>query len=206
MLFRSIVNSTKLLFLYLLIQPPSPKIKIPQNSNVNKLNSNLSNSLGGLSFGIDGDGNYGYYGADGSLVPFSDVVRNMAVIKYWTSTTPDCIDSEYFNFISDTRYDVLKDIYNAHMFLGYTQGQSGSNFTSYIYKNGTQIASHHSSTSTPTDVACVNLKAGDIITFSYPAPAYGGSAAHNFITIGSKKANFDIFEAFPSLKPLMGAI
>ena len=206
MLFRTIINFTKILFLYLLIQPPSPKIKIPQNSNVNKLNSNLSNSLGGLSFGIDGDGNYGYYGADGSLVPFSDVVRNMAVIKYWTSTTPDCIDSEYFNFISDTRYDVLKDIYNAHMFLGYTQGQSGSNFTSYIYKNGTQIASHHSSTSTPTDVACVNLKAGDIITFSYPAPAYGGSAAHNFITIGSKKANFDIFEAFPSLKPLMGAI
>ena len=182
------------------------KLNWSLNSNVNKLNSNLSNSLGGLSFGIDGDGNYGYYGADGSLVPFSDVVRNMAVIKYWTSTTPDCIDSEYFNFISDTRYDVLKDIYNAHMFLGYTQGQSGSNFTSYIYKNGTQIASHHSSTSTPTDVACVNLKAGDIITFSYPAPAYGGSAAHNFITIGSKKANFDIFEAFPSLKPLMGAI
>ena len=27
--------------------------------------------LGGLRFGIDGDGNYGYYGADGSLIPFS---------------------------------------------------------------------------------------------------------------------------------------
>lgn len=26
--------------------------------------------MGGLSFGKDGDGNYGYYGADGSLVPF----------------------------------------------------------------------------------------------------------------------------------------
>lgn len=30
----------------------------------------LINNLGGLSFGIDGDGNYGYYGADGSLIPF----------------------------------------------------------------------------------------------------------------------------------------
>lgn len=30
----------------------------------------LNNSLGGLSFGTDGDGNYGYYGADGSLIPF----------------------------------------------------------------------------------------------------------------------------------------
>lgn len=27
--------------------------------------------LGGLRFGTDGDGNYGYYGADGSLIPFS---------------------------------------------------------------------------------------------------------------------------------------
>ncbi len=26
--------------------------------------------MGGLKFGKDGDGNYGYYGADGSLIPF----------------------------------------------------------------------------------------------------------------------------------------
>lgn len=31
---------------------------------------NIDSSLGGLSFGKDGDGNYGYYGADGSLIPF----------------------------------------------------------------------------------------------------------------------------------------
>lgn len=30
----------------------------------------LNSSLGNVSFGIDGDGNYGYYGADGSLIPF----------------------------------------------------------------------------------------------------------------------------------------
>lgn len=30
----------------------------------------VNSSLGGLSFGTDGDGNYGYYGADGSLIPF----------------------------------------------------------------------------------------------------------------------------------------
>ena len=45
MLFRTIVNSTKLLFLYLLIQPPSPKIKIPQNSNVNDLKINFQETL-----------------------------------------------------------------------------------------------------------------------------------------------------------------
>lgn len=30
----------------------------------------VNSSLGGLTFGTDGDGNYGYYGADGSLIPF----------------------------------------------------------------------------------------------------------------------------------------
>ena len=61
MLFRTIVNSTKILFLYLLIRPPSPKIKIPQNSN-----------LGGIRFGIDEEGNYGYkkVGED-IVIPFS---------------------------------------------------------------------------------------------------------------------------------------
>ena len=32
--------------------------------------SQHNSNFGGISFGIDGDGNYGYYGADGSLVPF----------------------------------------------------------------------------------------------------------------------------------------
>ncbi len=31
----------------------------------------LNNKFGGMRFGVDGDGNYGYYGADGSLIPFS---------------------------------------------------------------------------------------------------------------------------------------
>lgn len=34
---------------------------------------NVNNSLGGLKFGKDGDGNYGYYGADDSLIPFSQI-------------------------------------------------------------------------------------------------------------------------------------
>ena len=36
------------------------------DSNVDEQNKNL----GGLRFGVDGDGNYGYYGADDSLIPF----------------------------------------------------------------------------------------------------------------------------------------
>lgn len=38
----------------------------PKIDSVYELNS----SLGGMKFGKDGDGNYGYYGADGSLIPF----------------------------------------------------------------------------------------------------------------------------------------
>ena len=30
----------------------------------------INSSLNGMKFGKDGDGNYGYYGADGSLIPF----------------------------------------------------------------------------------------------------------------------------------------
>ena len=37
--------------------------------------SHLDSSLGGLTFGKDGEGNYGYFGADGSLIPFNKVVE-----------------------------------------------------------------------------------------------------------------------------------
>ena len=39
--------------------------------------------MGGLKFGKDGDGNYGYYGADGSLIPFSS---NRRYSYSWTSS------------------------------------------------------------------------------------------------------------------------
>lgn len=38
----------------------------------------LSDSLGGLRFGTDGEGNYGYFGADDSLIPFKSGVEVMA--------------------------------------------------------------------------------------------------------------------------------
>ena len=45
----------------------------------------LNKNMGGLTFGKDGDGNYGYYGADGSLVPF----RSTEVICLGTGTSFD---------------------------------------------------------------------------------------------------------------------
>ncbi len=48
----------------------------------------LDNSLGGLSFGTDGDGNYGYYGADGSLIHFKSG-KLLFAAKFAYSTKDD---------------------------------------------------------------------------------------------------------------------
>ena len=45
----------------------------------------INNNLGGLRFGVDGDGNYGYYGADGSLVPFKSGGGSFTVTTYVAS-------------------------------------------------------------------------------------------------------------------------
>lgn len=42
----------------------------------------LYSSLGGMKFGKDGDGNYGYYGADGSLIPFKKEKEPITVNIY----------------------------------------------------------------------------------------------------------------------------
>mgnify|MGYP005750173883 CR=1 FL=1 len=48
----------------------------------------INSSLGGMKFGKDGDGNYGYYGADGSLIPFSSYYSGLeAIYKYSFSYT-----------------------------------------------------------------------------------------------------------------------
>lgn len=52
----------------------------------------MYNSLGGLNFGKDGDGNYGYYGADGSLIPFKGNPRFTACAF---STQINSSDGEY---------------------------------------------------------------------------------------------------------------
>ena len=43
-------------------------------------------SFGGLKFGKDGDGNCGYYGADGSLIPFKSFKRFYAANVYARTT------------------------------------------------------------------------------------------------------------------------
>lgn len=51
---------------------------------------NVNSSLGGLKFGTDGDGNYGYYGADDSLIPFkSDFASSYEPRNYTATNVPN---------------------------------------------------------------------------------------------------------------------
>ena len=51
--------------------------------------------LGGLRFGKDGDGNGGYYGADGSFIPFlRTYFKEFVLVSDGTSTTN--INTHYF--------------------------------------------------------------------------------------------------------------
>ena len=73
--------------------------------------------MGGLRFGIDGDGNYGYYGADDSLIPFS---RNKGIFipisGAWTqhNKATHTYDASSYNNGLDvskaTVYPIVKEI------------------------------------------------------------------------------------------------
>ena len=52
--------------------------------------------MGGLKFGKDGDGNYGYYGADGSLIPFKGS-KVIAILCRNSSTTLSIAKGTTFN-------------------------------------------------------------------------------------------------------------
>ena len=73
----------------------------------------VNSSLGGLKFGIDGDGNYGYYGADGSLVPFSSFHYHTEKLltKEGTTYSIDCGFDVKFAFTKN-RDHVINSIYS----------------------------------------------------------------------------------------------
>ena len=79
-------------------------------ANMNDLEQRIANefseqnkNLGGLIFGKDGDGNVGYYGADGSLIPFKSGLEE---IEIWSRSASNfsaqtvSIDLSEYTFIS----------------------------------------------------------------------------------------------------------
>ena len=68
-----------------------------------------------MKFGTDGDGNYGYYGADGSLIPFSGSEK----IYYGTYSS---FVSQYGNYVMDI--DVTK--YNKAFIYSYANNKANN--------------------------------------------------------------------------------
>lgn len=66
----------------------------------------INDSLGGLRFGINGEGNYGYFGADDSLIPFSSGIYKFS---YQYSKMSSIIASQDLSFTIDStrKYKVI---------------------------------------------------------------------------------------------------
>ena len=75
-------------------------------TDINKTNekvNQLNNNLGGLRFGVDGDGNYGYYGADDSLVPFKSKPDRLVLLNGYLTTSNTSL---FFDTLGYTKMDI----------------------------------------------------------------------------------------------------
>ena len=64
------------------------------NETVEEINENL----GGLRFGVDGEGNYGYFGADDSLIPFKSGKVNIINLCSLTSSAQSINLTQYSGY------------------------------------------------------------------------------------------------------------
>lgn len=90
----------------------------------------LNNSLGGLKFGIDGEGNYGYFGDDDVLVPFSDknisFGNTLLMGKGETKIIPLDFTPDFVCIASDLVYDSYNRI---HAYCGIISNISSTEIT-----------------------------------------------------------------------------
>jgi len=75
------------------------------SDNVQGALDEVNNNLGGLRFGVDGDGNYGYYGADDSLIPFKSGEFTLVASLYYDAFD-GTIDGTN-TWTADNDYDTL---------------------------------------------------------------------------------------------------
>ena len=67
----------------------------------------VNNNLGGLRFGVDGDGNYGYYGADDSLIPFSSGTFKWVSAPNTSSSVSASVNTAWQQFSFDSTKDCI---------------------------------------------------------------------------------------------------
>lgn len=117
----------------------------------------LNKNMGGLVFGIDGDGNRGYYGADGSLVPFSQGLANIGVFSIDHTVTA----------AKDGTYAIYSDSLQ-HLNFGYPQYSTNGEVIREEYGALENIYGYR--------VWIVKLKKGQTFTTSRPtADTYGNT-------------------------------
>ena len=90
--------------------------------------------MGGMKFGKDGDGNCGYYGADGSLIPFKgNIFSSMKLIKS-NGATANYLQSQGLREVSVT-FDAKKD--TLYAYIGYVSNEDNNyiNFSAKISDN-----------------------------------------------------------------------
>lgn len=137
-------------------------------ANMNNLEQRIKNefdtvnsSLNGMKFGIDGDGNYGYYGADGSLIPFKSGFGGANIYMSGTNSgnlakVENANIGQYFYGFgydeSTKKFTVLYDGTYSYMI------STTSSYTS-LYINDKQIA--YSSPSSKILYKTIELKKGD---------------------------------------------
>lgn len=142
-----------------------------------------------FKFGIDGDGNYGYYGADDSLIPFK-----RAPLSYGSLATSDVrsptsggkiIDETCFKnddpSISGygsgyTQMTALKNM-KIHIYLNC--GIRGNGGSGRVYKNDTIVSSNSSYGDREFDL---ELVAGDYLRF-WVAAKSGGQCSISWVIV-----------------------
>lgn len=133
----------------------------------------LNNKFGGLRFGKDGEGNYGYFGADGSLIPFnSGLLKENQMLK--NGVISDIVDNnltierDYLNthvyFVPNKNIRNIKTTMsnmNVIIVVWYEDGTSSykRNSTSYTFTadNEIKLAAAYIDTGTDNRVATITL-------------------------------------------------
>ena len=123
----------------------------------------LNNSLGGLRFGTDGDGNVGYYGDDDVLIPFKSTSGELL---YWSSTNST-------TWIFTNKYIVPADGY----ICGAVYQSSPTQVTvgARIHLNGTVVYERNKGSVCASNMHYKVAK-GDEVYFSYCSSTTGAHA------------------------------
>ena len=93
-----------------------------------------------MKFGKDGDGNYGYYGADGSLIPFKSVPTIEFDMKGTTNASATVVHSSR----TQIPWSLLKSYSTLQFKLKESQKKSTWGFG--VYLDGTRISNFNKST------------------------------------------------------------